>query len=111
MSFPSRMPRYDVRNDGMGPYAIFFCESCDREFRSQADVKNTVTTDLGRKVAGDLLRKVPLFGGSLAENVAGRGSSLCLDPHRGAARGALEPGREAFSRMPDLQKGGVHLGF
>jgi ribosomal protein L32 len=65
------MPRYDVRNDGMGPYAIFYCESCEREFRSQPDIKNTVTTDLGRKVAGDLLRKVPLFGGSLAQNVTG----------------------------------------
>lgn len=72
MSAPSRMPRYDVRNDGMGPYAIFYCETCDREFRSQADVKNTVATDLGRRVAGDFLRKVPLFGGALAENVAGQ---------------------------------------
>jgi hypothetical protein len=71
MAAPSRMPRYDVRNDGMGPYAIFYCEECDREFRSQPDLKNTVTTDLSRKVAGDLLRKVPLFGGALAENVAG----------------------------------------
>jgi hypothetical protein len=65
------MPHYDVRNDGMGPYAIFYCECCEREFRSQPDVKNTVTTDLGRKVAGDFLRKVPIFGGSLAENVTG----------------------------------------
>ena len=71
MSAPSRMPHYDVRNDGMGPYAIFYCESCEREFRSQPDVKDTVTKDLGRKVAGDFLRKVPLFGGSIADNVAG----------------------------------------
>lgn len=71
MTTPSRMPRYDVRNDGMGPYAIFYCEQCDREFRSQPDLKNTVATDLSRKVAGNLLRKVPLFGGALAENVAG----------------------------------------
>jgi ribosomal protein L32 len=71
MSVPSRMPRYDVRNDGMGPYAVFYCETCDREFRSQPDLKNTVTTDIGRKAAGNLLRKVPLFGGALADNVAG----------------------------------------
>ena len=68
MSAPSRMPRYDVRNDGMGPYAIFYCESCDREFRSQADLKNTVSTDVSRRVAGDLLRKVPLFGGALSQS-------------------------------------------
>ncbi len=71
MAAPSRMPRYTVSNDGSGPYAIFYCESCDRDFRSQPDLKNTIQTDLGRKVAGDLLRKVPLFGGALAENVAG----------------------------------------
>ncbi len=70
MSAPSRMPRYDVRNDGMGPYAIFYCEACDREFRSQADVKNTIQTDVGRRVAGDLLRKVPLFGGALSSSAA-----------------------------------------
>jgi len=69
MSDPSRMPRYDVRNDGMGPYAVFYCETCDREFRSQPDLKNTISTDVGRRVAGDLLRKVPLFGGALSQNV------------------------------------------
>jgi hypothetical protein len=72
MSEPGRMPRYDIRNDGMGPYVIFYCESCEREFRSQPDVKNTISTDMGRKIAGDLFRKVPLFGGSLAENVTGQ---------------------------------------
>ena len=72
MSNPTRMPRYDVRNDGMGPYAIFYCEECDREFRSQPDLKNTISTDITRKAASDLLRKVPLFGGALAENVAGQ---------------------------------------
>src|SRR5512133_3495050 len=72
MSAPSRMPHYDVRNDGIGPYAVFYCESCNREHRSQPDVKNTIQTDIGRKVAGDLLRKVPLFGGALSDNVVGQ---------------------------------------
>jgi len=26
-------PNYDVRNDGAGPFAVFYCESCGREFR------------------------------------------------------------------------------
>lgn len=72
MATPSRMPHYDIRNDGMGPYAIFYCESCNREYRSQPDVKGTVASDIGRKAAGDLLRKVPLFGGALAESVTGQ---------------------------------------
>jgi ribosomal protein L37AE/L43A len=62
------MPRYDVRNDGMGPYAVFYCEYCDREFRSQPDIKNTLSNDVTQRVKGDLLRKVPLFGGALASN-------------------------------------------
>jgi hypothetical protein len=67
----SRMPRYDVRNDGIGPYAIFYCDSCGREFRSQPDVGGAVVQDLGRQVAGGLLRKVPLFGNVVADNVVG----------------------------------------
>lgn len=71
MSPFSRIPRYDVRNDGLGPYAIFYCETCGREYRSQPDVKNTLTQDLGKQVAGGLLRKVPLFGNVVADNVMG----------------------------------------
>ena len=55
----SRMPRYDIRNDGIGPYAIFYCDSCGREFRSQPDVGGAVAQDVGRQVAGGLLRKLP----------------------------------------------------
>jgi hypothetical protein len=29
-----RRPRHDVRNDGSGPYAVFFCDLCDKEHRS-----------------------------------------------------------------------------
>jgi uncharacterized protein with GYD domain len=65
------MPNYDVRNDGIGPYAVFYCETCNREHRSQPDVKATVTKDLGRQAMGGLLRKVPLLGGVVADNVVG----------------------------------------
>lgn len=67
----SRMPRYDIRNDGIGPYAVFYCETCSREFRSQPDVAGTVAQDLGKQVAGGLLRKVPLLGNVMADNVTG----------------------------------------
>lgn len=67
----SRMPRYDVRNDGAGPYAIFYCDSCDREFRSQPDLANTLTQDLGRSAASGLLRKIPLLGNTVADNMVG----------------------------------------
>jgi len=67
----SRMPRYDIRNDGIGPYAVFYCDTCSREFRSQPDVANTVTQDLGRSAVSGLLRKVPLVGNTVANNVVG----------------------------------------
>jgi hypothetical protein len=67
----SRMPRYDVRNDGIGPYAVFYCETCQREFRSQPDVAGNIAQDLGKEVAGGLLRKVPLFGSAVANSVMG----------------------------------------
>ena len=71
MSPFSRMPRYDIRNDGAGPYAIFYCDSCGREFRSQPELGTVVKQDLGKAALGGLLRKVPLVGGSMAENVVG----------------------------------------
>ncbi len=71
MTTPNRMPRYDIRNDGVGPYAIFYCDECGREFRSLPDVGTTVAKDIGRQTMGGLLRNIPLVGGALANNVAG----------------------------------------
>lgn len=67
----SRMPNYDIRNDGAGPYAVFYCETCNREFRSQPDLASTVAQDLGKQAIGGLLRKVPLVGHTVANNVTG----------------------------------------
>ena len=58
----TRMPRYDVRNDGMGPYAVFYCEKCDREFRSTPSVGGAIAKEVGRSALGGLLRNVPLVG-------------------------------------------------
>ena len=67
----SRMPRYDIRNDGAGPFAIFYCDACGREFRSQPDVINTVSQDLGKQALGGFLRKLPMVGNVVADNVTG----------------------------------------
>ncbi|MBN1660581.1 MAG: zinc ribbon domain-containing protein [Anaerolineae bacterium] len=69
MGEPSRMPNYDVRNDGIGPYAVFYCESCNREHRSKPDVTSTIAKDIGRQAMGGLLRKVPVLGGAAASSV------------------------------------------
>jgi ribosomal protein L32 len=65
----TRMARYDVRNDGVGPYAVFYCDRCSREYRTQPDVAQTIATDVGRNVFGGLLRKVPVVGGAVASSV------------------------------------------
>lgn len=72
MAEPSRMARYDIRNDGMGPYAVFYCDKCEREYRSQPDVTGTIVSDIGRQTASDMLRKIPLFGHAVADNVTGQ---------------------------------------
>jgi len=62
MSVPTRMPRYEVRNDGAGPYAIFYCDKCNREFRSQPQIAATIAKDVGRQAMGGLLRNIPIVG-------------------------------------------------
>jgi hypothetical protein len=63
------MPRYDVRNDGVGPYAVFYCDTCEREYRSQPDVTATIAKDVSRSTMGGLLRNIPLVGGAVADRV------------------------------------------
>ncbi len=66
---PPQMARYDVRNDGVGPYAVFYCDRCSREYRSQPDVKGTIAQDVGRNALGGFLRNIPLVGGAVASSV------------------------------------------
>ena len=70
MSPQTRMPRYDVRNDGAGPYVVFYCDKCNREFRSHPDLGRTVTQDILGKSAGGLLRGIPIIGHAVADKVS-----------------------------------------
>lgn len=72
MTVPSKMPRYNVQNDGAGPYAVFYCDMCSREYRSQPDMVSTITKDIGRQTMGGFLRNIPLVGNAVADNVAGQ---------------------------------------
>ncbi len=67
-----RMPRYDVRNDGVGPYAVFYCDTCSHEYRSSPDIGGAIAQDVGRKALGGFLRGVPIVGGALQEGVTGQ---------------------------------------
>ncbi len=66
---PMRMPRYDIRNDGVGPYAVFYCDKCEREYRSRPDVGATIQQDVTRRAAGGFLRGV--LGSFAADAIAG----------------------------------------
>ena len=63
------MPRYEVRNDGAGSYAVFYCDKCDHEYRSQPNIASTVAQSASKGIACGLLRRVPLFGSVLANTV------------------------------------------
>jgi uncharacterized OB-fold protein len=63
------MPRYDVRNDGVGPYAAFYCDKCSREYRSQPDIKGTIAKDVGKQALGGFLRNIPLVGSAAANTL------------------------------------------
>lgn len=100
----TRMPNYDVRNDGAGPYAIFYCDSCGREFRSQPNIGQVIKQDLGKQALGSLLRKVPLVGSQVAENVMGEDArySMKLDPQQ--LQKAWEEAQVHFRQCPTCER-------
>lgn len=104
MSTPTRMPRYDIRNDGTGPYAVFYCDQCGREFRSIPDVGNTVVQDIGKQAVGGLLRKVPLFGGTLASNIAKDDPSYSYNLTQAQLQSAWEQVKQHFRECPTCQQ-------
>jgi Double zinc ribbon len=69
MTAPTRMPRYSFSNDGMGPYAIFYCDRCSREYRSTPAIAETVKDNVTRGALGGFLRNVPLVGNAAANQI------------------------------------------
>lgn len=104
MANPSRMPRYDIRNDGVGPYAIFYCDVCGREFRSQPDIGNAITQDIGRQAMGGLLRKIPLVGSTVANNVTGDDPRYSYNLSPAQLQKAWEQAKEHFRECPTCSR-------
>lgn len=108
MTVPTRMPRYDVRNDGAGPYAIFYCDECYREFRSVPNVAGTIANnlvqDVGKQAVGNLLRKVPLFGGALADNVQRDDPRYSMDLSGAKLEAAWNQVKDKFRECPTCHK-------
>lgn len=69
MTVPTRMPRYNFSNDGMGPYAIFYCDRDGREYRSNPAITTTIKENVTRGALGGFLRNVPIIGDAAANQV------------------------------------------
>ena len=100
----TRMPNYDVRNDGAGPYAIFYCDSCGREFRSQPNIGQVIKQDLGKQALGGLLRKVPLVGQQVAESVVGEDARYSMKLDQGQLEKAWEQVEMHFRQCPTCSR-------
>jgi hypothetical protein len=100
----SRMPNYDVRNDGAGPYAIFYCDCCNREFRSQPSLVNTFTKDIGRQAASGFLRKIPVLGRTVADNLTGEDPRYTLKMTEAQIEAAWKQVQPQFRECPTCQR-------
>jgi Double zinc ribbon len=81
-----RLPRYDVQNDGAGPYAVFYCDKCGRDFRTEPAVDAGSVQVIGRSAIEGLLREIPVVGDAIAGNIEDPRyqHTLSLDQVRGA---------------------------
>jgi hypothetical protein len=96
----NRMARYDVRNDGIGPYAVFYCDRCSREYRTQPDVKATIQKEVGRSVLGGFLRKLPILGGAVADSVMGQDPRYAHSLDAGQIQAAWKQVADVFHECP-----------
>jgi hypothetical protein len=66
---PTRQAPYSVYNDGTGPYAMFTCESCGRDYRAQPVLVQEVKETVAKSAFGGLLRNIPIVGDAAANQV------------------------------------------
>ncbi len=100
----TRMPRYDIRNDGAGPYAIFYCDSCGREFRSNPNIANTVAKDVGRSAFGGFLRNIPLVGNAAANAVDNEDPRYSMKMDAGQLDAAWKQVQTHFGECPTCNR-------
>jgi hypothetical protein len=66
---PTRKAPYSVYNDGTGPYAMFTCESCGRDYRAQPVLVQEVKEQITKSAFGGFLRNIPVVGNAAANQV------------------------------------------
>ena len=100
----TRMPNYDIRNDGAGPYAIFYCDACNREFRSQPNLASTFTKDLGRQATSGLLRKIPVLGRAVADKMEDEDPRYTMKMSEAQLESAWKQVQQHFRECPTCQR-------
>lgn len=100
----TRMARYDIRNDGAGPYAVFYCDACDREYRSQPSIANTVAQDVGRKAFGGFLRNIPLVGNAAANTMDNEDPRYSRKMNDAQLDAAWKQVQQHFGECPTCQR-------
>ena len=65
----TRKAPYAVYNDGTGPYAMFTCESCGRDYRAQPVLVEEVKETITKSAFGGFLRNIPIVGDAAANQV------------------------------------------
>ncbi len=100
-----RMPRYDVRNDGIGPYAVFYCDIDNREYRSSPDVKGTIANDIGRNALGGFLRRnIPIVGSAAADAMTGQDPRYTYSLTPEQLQSAWNQVKENFHECPTCKR-------
>ncbi|MBA3308319.1 MAG: zinc ribbon domain-containing protein [Chloroflexi bacterium] len=99
---PSPMPRYDISNDGMGPYAIFYCDRDEREYRSNPSIGTTIKENVQRGALGGFLRNIPIVGASAANEVENDRYRTDMSPQE--LQSAWDQTRQFFRECPTCRQ-------
>jgi RNA polymerase subunit RPABC4/transcription elongation factor Spt4 len=99
---PSRMPRYDISNDGMGPYAVFYCDRDERQYRSNPSIGTTIKESVQRGALGGFLRNIPIVGASAANEVENDRYRTDMSPDE--LRSAWDETRQFFRECPTCRQ-------
>ena len=103
---PTRKAPYSVYNDGTGPYAMFTCESCGRDYRAQPVLVEEVKETITKSAFGGLPAQHPDRRQRRREPGRQRPLSEHADQRR--AREGLGGGEGQLRRVPVLPPGRVH---
>jgi DNA-directed RNA polymerase subunit RPC12/RpoP len=79
MIMETKMARNEIRNDGSGPYAIFYCALCSKEFRSNPNVASEVTKGVGQGLFKGLLRAIPVVGYDVSNAVGSASGKTAMN--------------------------------